>query len=101
MYSAREAFAEVIEISSKFLYEIEIGKKSFSVDILYRISKALEVSCDYIIVGEKEDYNSLAKTISLLENLDKVQVSRISEILKILINIVNNKNELAQRKEKD
>ena len=49
----REAFAEKIEISSKFLYEIETGKKGFSADTLCRISQALSVSCDYIMFGEE------------------------------------------------
>ena len=48
----REAFAEKIDISPKFLYEIETGKKGFSADVLGRISKALSISCDYIMFGE-------------------------------------------------
>ena len=47
----REAFACRINISPKFLYEIETGKKGFSIQILYNISKELSVSCDYIISG--------------------------------------------------
>ena len=37
----RDAFAEKIHISSKFLYEIETGKKGFTAEILFRISRAL------------------------------------------------------------
>lgn len=48
----REAFAGQIMISPKFLYEIETGKKGFSIKTLYNISKALSVSCDYLIYGE-------------------------------------------------
>ena len=47
----REEFAEIIGISSKFLYEIEIVKKKFSVDILYNIATSFGVSCDYLIIG--------------------------------------------------
>lgn len=46
----RDAFAEKVDISSKFLYEIETGKKGFTVEILSKISKALCVSNDYILV---------------------------------------------------
>ena len=45
----REVFAEKVDISEKFLYEIEVGKKGFSADTLCRISKVLSVSCDYKI----------------------------------------------------
>lgn len=48
----REAFAGQIKISPKFLYEIETGKKGFSIKVLYNISKVLSVSCDYIIYGK-------------------------------------------------
>lgn len=46
----REGLAEKVDISAKFLYEIEMGKKGFSADTLCRISKALSVSCDYIML---------------------------------------------------
>ena len=44
-----EQLAEEANISTKFLYEIEAGRKGFSANVLYKISKALNVSCDYII----------------------------------------------------
>lgn len=48
----REAFAELIGISTKFLYEIETGKKGFSANTLYKIATSFGVSCDYIITGK-------------------------------------------------
>lgn len=48
----REAFAEIVGISTKFLYEIETGKKGFSANTLYKIATSLGVSCDYIITGK-------------------------------------------------
>jgi len=47
----REKFAEIADISPKFLYEIETGQKGFSAVTLYRISKGLHVSCEYILSG--------------------------------------------------
>ena len=38
---SRDIPSERAEISAKFLYEIESGKKGFSADTLYRLSKAL------------------------------------------------------------
>ena len=45
----REKFAEIADISPKFLYEIE---KGFSADTLHRIAKGLSVSYEYILSGE-------------------------------------------------
>ena len=48
----RENLAEKAGISSKFLYEIEIGAKGFSADTLCKLAEALEVDTDYILLGE-------------------------------------------------
>ena len=42
----REQLAELADISEKFLYEIEMGKKGFSATTLMNICDALEVSLD-------------------------------------------------------
>ncbi len=83
----REAFAEKVEISSKFLYEIETGKKGFSADTLSRISRALSVSCDYIMFGENTENCRGEKIICVLESLNPAQVYRIQSILKMLYDI--------------
>lgn len=52
----REELAGEAEISSKFLYEIETGKKGFSADTLCRIAQALYTSCDDIMFGEEKEH---------------------------------------------
>ena len=61
----REQLAELAGISEKFLYEIERGKKSFSASTLMNLSKALEVSLDYIMMGtESREYeDEIAATL--------------------------------------
>ena len=80
----REYLAEKVNISSKFLYEIEMGKKGFSAVTLCRISQALSVSCDYIMLGEETDSRGKEKLICVLEKLEPKQTGRIQNILKIL-----------------
>lgn len=80
----REAFAEKVDISAKFLYEIEVGKKGFSADTLCRISQALSVSCDYIMLGEEKEHRGTEKIICVLEMLEPKQKSKIQDILRIL-----------------
>lgn len=83
----REGLAEKVEISSKFLYEIETGKKGFSADTLCRISQALSVSCDYIMFGEEKEHQSVQKIACTLERLEPFQLRKILDILKILYNM--------------
>ncbi len=81
----REAFAEKIDISTKFLYEIETGRKGFSADILYRTANELSVSCEYIMTGKDFKYNE--SLIYILKSLKPKQIAHIREILMLLYNI--------------
>ena len=77
----RESLAERAEISPKFLYEIETGKKGFSAQVLYNICVALDVDSDYILTGKQEvtyDQN----LINVLEMFRKEKMNQIGEILK-------------------
>lgn len=80
----RERLAEKIDISAKFLYEIEMGKKGFSADTLCKMSQVLSVSCDYIMLGEDNGYRGKEKIICVLEKLEPKQTSKMRDILKIL-----------------
>lgn len=80
----REALAELVDISDKFLYEIETGRKGFSADVLCRLSKVLSVSCDYIMLGEEKEHYGMEKIICVLEMVEPKQRSRMQEILQIL-----------------
>ncbi len=80
----REGFAEKVDISSKFLYEIETGKKGFSADTLCRISKSLSVSCDYIMFGEEHGHFETQILIEEIESLEPVQINQMRMILRIL-----------------
>ncbi|MGN0353056.1 MAG: helix-turn-helix domain-containing protein [Roseburia sp.] len=85
----REALAEKIDISAKFLYEIETGKKGFSADTLKRMSVALSVSCDYIMFGEENRYCSGEKIMCVLDAMEPAQVCQIQNILQILYEMCN------------
>lgn len=53
----RDKLADEVGITSKFLYEIEKGRRSFSAINLVGLAQALSVSCDYIMLGEQGDKN--------------------------------------------
>lgn len=85
----RDALAEKAGISSKFLYEIEQGKKRFSAETLCRIANILEVSCDYIMSGKLipyEDETGIAEVITLF---DSEQQRKLIPVLKQLYEFLN------------
>ena len=83
----REVLAEKADISAKFLYEIETGKKGFSAETLCKISRALCVSCDFIMRGEKGEQSENQEIIYVLETLEPRQVEKIRDILSVLTQI--------------
>lgn len=44
--------AEMVGISLKYWYQIESGKVCFSSEILYKISRSLEVTTDFLLSGK-------------------------------------------------
>lgn len=69
----REYVAMVADVSQKFLYEIEKGKKGFSADTLYRISKCLNVSNEYLLTGRHVSYidDDIGEVFELLTDTQK------------------------------
>lgn len=80
----RNALANKVGISSKFLYEIEKGRKNFSADILRRIAQELDVSCDYIMLGEKEEKCEAVQFLKKLEALGPEKLTRLQRLLDML-----------------
>lgn len=66
-YTRRE-LAKAADISIKFLYEMETGRKGFSAGVLSKICQELCISADYILMGmEPEQWNiQIAKNLELL-----------------------------------
>lgn len=88
---SREFFAEKIQISSKFLYEIENGKKGFSVEILLRITRVLNISCDYILTGA-DKRNVPEEFLKEIHEISPLQRTYIQEILTLLYKICDENN---------
>ena len=82
----REAFATRINISTKVLYEVESGKKGFSAETLYKISRALSTSSDYIMSGNKHD-KIPEKILDILEGFSPDQMPNVQAILKSALEI--------------
>ena len=82
----REQFSEMTDISPKFLYEIEAGRKGFSANVLYKISKALNVSCDYIL-NDSNQQTVPDFIIELVKKLDSKEQVAVEHILVEIIRL--------------
>lgn len=84
----REVFAYKVGISTKFLYEIENGKKGFSADILGRIATTLNVSCDFVIHGREYDERNVNGDIAtVISKFDDEQMRNLVDILSSVYDI--------------
>ncbi|MGN0160128.1 MAG: helix-turn-helix domain-containing protein [Lachnospiraceae bacterium] len=79
----REMLADRIEVTPKFLYEIEIGKKGFSAEILAKMATVLSVSSDYILFGT-QDSKHLDPLYSVLEQFNKEQINVLTNIIRMI-----------------
>jgi transcriptional regulator with XRE-family HTH domain len=75
----REQLAEIANISTKFLYEIEVGNKGFSAHTLCMLAEGLGISCDYILYGVVE-YDSKSEIDYILKQFPD---EKIAEVVKI------------------
>lgn len=86
LHLTRETLAEKADISTKFVYEIEKGNKGFSAATLYRLSKCLNLSCDYILYGSTvTDYEK--DFIQILKLFSPQQVGEVCELLRRIYNL--------------
>ncbi len=80
----REELADKAEISTKFLYEVEKGRKGLSADTLLKISRTLSCSCDYILTGktfEKEEDEQLRLLLQRFTDRDKVYAVKLLTLM--------------------
>lgn len=87
----RDELSEKCNVTSKFLYEIEVGKKGFSAETLYDISKALGVSCDYILTGEKLEVENKER-LTNLHLFERKDIDCVNDILRLLYMLINDKS---------
>ena len=80
----REALAERIDVSSRFLAEIEAGKVGASLITVKRICLALGVSADYLLglAGEPDGDSPLAEAVERIRQLNPKYSTNINEIIK-------------------
>lgn len=82
----REQLAEQADISVQFLADIEVGRKSMSINTLFKISSALHVTNDYLILGITNTKISSNKNLSiLLDSLSEKEMEIIEKLIGLYI----------------
>lgn len=82
----REYLAECIEITPRFVADIERGSVGFSVPNLIRLCEVLHVSSDFILWGKPDNRISIDERLKLVDN----------DYLEIIDKMVQNQLELIE-----
>ena len=85
---SREFLAGNAEISTKFLYEIENGKKGMSATTLLKIANSLSCSCDYLLKGTDSTNYITREFLQLINKFDEIQIKKFNKIIKLLYEII-------------
>ena len=80
----REQFSEILDVTSKFCSDIELGVKGMSLTTLIKISNELKLTTDYILKGSTSSDNNDA-IINMLNSCRKDKLKYAEEILKNFI----------------
>ena len=87
----REEVAEKAGISTKFLYEVERGKKGISAQTVVRLAKTLSVSCDYLLIGEEVMVTDSLGNNDIKKQFNKRQKELVDEVVRLIYEISENK----------
>lgn len=75
---SREKLAEMSNISTQFLADIETGKKGMTVTTLKKLCNALYVTADYIVYGTTQTSSvDIAPVLSVLDAQKQEEVKEI------------------------
>lgn len=79
----QEQLAEFADVSPQLISTAENGTRTISADKLYRISKALGVSSDYLLSGKfsEKDETYLINTLNQANSKQKMAIEQICEII--------------------
>ncbi len=90
----QEALAEQANITAQTISTAELGKKAMRADTIIRVCEALDISPNYLLLGEvtKHDTSSLSEKIS---QLSPEQYRNLEDIINSYIDAVTSKESKA------
>lgn len=86
---SREEFAEKVDISWRFLAEIENGTKGMSAETLYKICTAFNISSDHLLLGRENLSGSSTPCMELLSKVPPQCTSYLEDMLKAYLRTID------------
>lgn len=83
---SREKLAEMSNISTQFLADIETGKKGMTVVTLHKICNALRISADSIVFGTKSSYSPELE--AMMSSIPEEKQKDFEEVVQKIIKII-------------
>ena len=91
---SREKLAEMVDITPRFCYDLELGLKNMSVNTLYKLSNALHVSVDYILKGSSNTSDDYEPFISMISLCPANKRDHLEKIIAHYVQAVQNTTEI-------
>lgn len=85
---SREKLAEMVDITPRFCYDIELGLKKISLNTLCRLSDSLQISTDYILFGAEQTNRNYESFLGLIEHCPPDKIDHLEEIISHYIQAV-------------
>lgn len=93
----REKLSEMLDITPRFLYDIESGKKGISVGTLMKIARMLDLSIDYLLFGhEYTNHKAPDDLTALIDSCPESKKAHLYSAIKMFIRSVNNTNSIIE-----
>lgn len=87
---SREQLAELVEITPRFCYDLELGLKNMSVNTLCKLAEALHVHADYLLFGPAPSTNAYDSLISLITTCPTDSIPHLEQIVSHFLQAVQN-----------
>lgn len=89
---SREKLAEMIGVTPRYCYDIELGLKNMSTQILCNLSLSLNVSTDYLLFGEQKNNDLYTPIFSLITACPQEQLGHLESIISHYVQALRESN---------
>lgn len=84
----QEKFAELINVSPHYIYEIERGTRAMSLYTLNNIVKCLDTSADYLLYGYEQVNHHSDELYEITKDLSPQKRTALANILSVLLQYI-------------
>lgn len=84
----REELAEKLDVSAKYISDVEYGNRGMTTATLMKMSEVLRISTDYILLGREETTDN-SRIVEAFKYVDEKYVERAEELLKLFIRSIS------------